>query len=225
MYCKLPVAKRNFAKRHRHAGKIAADDLPRDFDESCDDNLSVSDRGTASATGGKSKLSSSSRGSKRKRCDPQELLEQLAAHNVDEVQQEDGSPKEPFTGKVLESLLKERQEAWAALLLKRPRTKEGSKAMMSWVLEVLRTSDMEESAPITVKVETTAVGAGNEEGDDNNGDENTSGSMEQDTSKDGCSNGFKNSFKGDDEEEQPDDASTSSEDSVDLRASKKPKAL
>jgi len=176
VYCKLPVAKRNFAKRHRHMGKIAACDLPRDFEESCDDDLSTSEQGTATKGGAKAKGSPkppmvsgkktsvpasavaptvvaavSARGpakakSKPQRIDAKELLDYLSECNAKEVQEGDAPVKEPFSEQLLETLIKERKEAWDNLFLKRPKSNKDMSAIVAWVQDVLRVSDMEEAA-------------------------------------------------------------------------------
>jgi hypothetical protein len=161
VYCKLPVAKRNFAKRHRHTGKISVTDLPRDFEESSEgDDLSSSELGSA---GMKSpNLGMSSAAHPAVKSDPQnpvqweaqDLLDMLLARNVQELQT-DGSTgtssnKTPIGSEVLEQLIQKKQGDWDKLLMERPRTSKDPSAMATWLLEVLRVSDVDKTTAAVV---------------------------------------------------------------------------
>jgi hypothetical protein len=163
VYCKLPVAKRNFAKRHRHTGKISSVDLPRDLEESSEgDELSGSEQGSVgmkSLVGEKKEAADTlttavtSQAPKQPngtQWEAQELLDLLMARNVQELQP-DGSIgtnskiKSPLNADMLDQLLKKKQGDWDQLLLNRPRTSNDPSAMASWLLEVLRVSDVEKT--------------------------------------------------------------------------------
>lgn len=170
VYCKLPVAKRNFAKRHRHWGKIAPGDLPRDVLDGTggDDDLSTSDHGTTTTTeringdhkldgeGGDDDASDGSavpRSTTRPtlptspcRWNPDELLGELMSRNVAEVQQERGPPEEPLSVDDVAKFVDGRKELWEGLLLRRPRSNSRG-AMLAWIQDILRISDMEEILP------------------------------------------------------------------------------
>jgi hypothetical protein len=179
VYCKLPVAKRNFAKRHRHWGKIAPGDLPKDILEGtcADDDLSTSDHGTsttertdgdknnklAGEIGGDDDASDGSTIPERSttttttitttipalatsphKWNSDELLDELMSRNVDEIQRDREPPQESFVSDDDVAKFVERQkEVWEGLLLRRPRSNSSS-AMLAWVQDVLRISDMGE---------------------------------------------------------------------------------
>ncbi len=166
VYCKLPVAKRNFAKRHRHWGKIAPGDLPKDVLDSTsgDDDLSTSDQGTTTEQiNGNKHVREGDDGpdDAASECsvpggaapsiathqwNSDVLLGELMSRNVREVQKERAPPKEPLSDDVLARFVEGRKEVWEGLLLRRPRSNSGS-AMLAWVQEILRISDMEEALP------------------------------------------------------------------------------
>jgi hypothetical protein len=277
VYCKLPVAKRNFAKRHRHLGKIPASDLPRDFDDSCDgDDVSTSEQGipattttttvvaAAAATSGcdivgdstaaqppkaiKKKTTSSFK-QKTYRCDAKELLDELIARDAKELRE--GDSEHPLlSDEMIKRLLMKRQEKWNSLLSKRPKTKKG---MITWTQELLRLSEFfDESPEPPVTTATTTMNCGEtkkevkklsnevEKEDNSNPSLNLKGKPkeekvngdhghsrmndDEEDEEDGEIVEKENDDNYDDESDEeavPDDASTSSEDSVDLRATKK----
>lgn len=159
VYCKLPVAKRNFAKRHRHTGKISASDLPRDFEEGSEgDELSSSEQGSAglkSPSPEKAVTAPSVAAAKPQNAvqwEAQELLDLLLARNVQELQSDgstsNGSNKSPIAAEMLEQLIQKNQGEWDRLLMDRPRTSNDPSAMASWLLEVLRVSDVEKTTAV-----------------------------------------------------------------------------
>lgn len=161
VYCKLPVAKRNFAKRHRHVGKIPASDLPGDFDDSLEeDDLSNSEQGYAgmklsakvktdmsktNVAGSVAEAAASvSEPCNSGQWSAKELLDLLIARNVQELQSENnGARNLPITAEILGTLLQKKQGDWDKLLLDRPRSTNDPSAMASWLLEVLRVSDVD----------------------------------------------------------------------------------
>lgn len=168
VYCKLPVAKRNFAKRHRHWGKIAPSDLPKDILDgtSGDDDLSTSEQGTMERIEGDKHGDNGdderdASVATYKQVSPpadspnqlisDELLGELMTRNVAEVQQEQTPPKEPLSEEALAGFIEERRKPWEELLLERPKLPHGS-AMLAWVQEILRVSDMGEALPPATSV-------------------------------------------------------------------------
>jgi hypothetical protein len=267
------VAKRNFAKRHRHLGKIPPSDLPHDFDDSCDDDLSTSEQELVTAAtetcnnavgASKPKAANNATSEKQKtyRCDAQELLDELVSRNAKEVRQNDPI-YEALTDDMVETLLNKRREKWNSLLMKRPKTKKG---MITWTQEILRLSEMfDEESPAAATIPTTTINShinkktknqseqqptttlldgGKKKNDDDTNkkdtkDESTSlhlkrkvddelgvgDDMEEEEEEEQGEIVEKGKDDDDDDEVEaevvPDDATTSSEDSVDLRASKK----
>jgi hypothetical protein len=155
------VAKRNFAKRHRHAGKISVSDLPRDFEECSEgDELSSSERGNASMKS--PNLGKTSAAPPAAKSDPQipvqweaqDLLDMLLARNVQELQTDGGngssnnnnSNNAPIGSELLEQLIQKKQGDWDKLLMERPRTSNDPAAMATWLLEVLRVSDVDKTS-------------------------------------------------------------------------------
>jgi hypothetical protein len=150
------VAKRNFAKRHRHSGKISTSDLPGDFEEISEgDGFSSSERGSTGIFS--SHLEKVSTAPPVAESDPQtpiqweakELLDMLLARNVQELQS-DGSTgansnKTPIGSEMLGHLIQKKQGDWDKLLMVRPRASNDSAAMATWLLEVLRVSDVDKS--------------------------------------------------------------------------------
>ena len=182
VYCKLPVAKRNFAKRHRHWGKIAPSDLPKDILDGTpgDDDLSTSEQGTIEIIKGEKQgeqgdderdasVASSTRGSappaNSHQWSSDELLGELMARNAEELQQEQTTPLEPLSDDTLARFVKERQVAWQDLLLRRPKSPSSS-AMLGWVQEILRVSDVGGGAPPANSVIPTVAASGSFVGKD-----------------------------------------------------------
>jgi hypothetical protein len=135
IYCKIPVAKRNFAKRHRHVGKIPKSELPPDFDLLLEEEEAEEEKALVEP--------------QIKKWSSQELLDALMVQNVPELQAGGQNiPKPPFTGEVLETIVAKRQQEWDKLLLERPppSTSEDPSTMAAWVLQLLRASDMEKIA-------------------------------------------------------------------------------
>ena len=121
-HCKIPVAKRNFRKRHNHGlmaprGGRAAVNIGADSDEEEPDTgpASVVNNGGAGS------------GPANRSCVPAPPLSSA------------GSPVISADGKSIEP---ERSSRWAELLRDRPPTGD-SNAMSSWLLEVLSVSDLE----------------------------------------------------------------------------------
>ena len=142
-HCKVPVAKRNFRKRHKHGG----DDIPR---------------GTGDDSGGEEELPT-------KKGIPAHILagqndDALSSQSADSNPQEKSDlgvrrglvqssmrtfekKKQPEVAKAQESdvsakISTDRKERWAALLGKRPATKDGD-SMSAWLMEVLAVSDLD----------------------------------------------------------------------------------
>ena len=148
-HCKVPVAKRNFRKRHKHGGEDVPP-LQGDADDSGgEDEVSgkrdipsqiTAKRSNSDADG----LSSNSAESNDKEDMPQGLVQSstvthepnraapAAAAAVAAMQQYHENPK----------ISRERMERWASLLGRRPATKEGD-MMSAWLMDVLAVSDLD----------------------------------------------------------------------------------
>ena len=247
---KVPVAKRNFAKRHRHAGKIPKSELPRDFDQLLEEEEGSEDAAPSEDMPVEKVLPP-------KKWNSQELLDALMQRNVPELQAGGQNiPKPAFTGEVLDTIVAKRQDEWNKLLLDRPSpsASKDPSAMPAWLLQVLRVSDMEKIAAAftpCVPVPTKNLKNKNpglkkkkrkllskrsksqeEKKSPSKSEEKSSPVSSPSNStaeKDGVDDTKKTVNGGGSDLERPsqhsnppaDDSSTSSEDSVDLRASKK----
>ena len=145
-YCQLPVAKRNFCKRHKHPGKI------RDAEGSWEDELSeevkepIDRLGETVTSSGKIK-SISVKPKISEKIDANILIEMLLKHGSKEiVVPADGKgesrPKSPLSRAQAEKLGATRLEEWEKLLCKRPRSTSGE-AIVSWARKVLALSDLD----------------------------------------------------------------------------------
>lgn len=138
--CSLPVAKRNFFKRHKHAGKIPADRLT-DVATKEDDELSSSE---GSQSGKKASKPIA------KKWDGMKLLQALTAEGAEERGIHEGKAEKAISSGEMAQLVETRKKQWEALLGKRPRTND-ERPMLDWVKKVLSVSDL-------VKSETKANG-------------------------------------------------------------------
>ena len=145
-HCKVPVAKRNFRKRHKHGGE----DIPRGAgdDSGGEEEPSVKKGIPAHITADQDQendaLSSQSADS-----NPQEKsdlgvrqgLVQSSMRTFEKKKQPQvpEAPEESVTGAKISM---DRKERWAALLGKRPATKDGD-SMSAWLMEVLAVSDLD----------------------------------------------------------------------------------
>jgi hypothetical protein len=161
------VAKRNFAKRHRHTGKISIDDLPHDFEESSEgDELSSSERGGAGIKRPKHKKAAEAQpvvqsdSKNLVQWEAQELLDMLLARNVQELKS-DGTTNTSgnnthIGSEMYERLIKSKQGDWDKLLMERPRTTNNPAVMATWLLEVLRVSDVDTTPAADTSASATA---------------------------------------------------------------------
>lgn len=156
-HCKVPVAKRNFRKRHKHGGQDVRGGGDSDDDNSNDDiphHITASNRGEEEDADG---ISSQSAGSNNQespiddvnrglvRESMQNLKEQSRLSNLGEKRQKEG-----MSSGVASKISEDRKKQWAALLAKRPATTEGD-LMSTWLMEVLAVSDLE--TPIKIVAE------------------------------------------------------------------------
>jgi hypothetical protein len=214
--CSLPVAKRNFFKRHKHAGKIPTNRLVDGLHKD-DDDVSSSD--------GEDKKPAKKR---VKKWDAKKLLDKLVVQKAKEVTvQVEDKPKKSISSGEMAHLVENRKKTWEILLGKRPRSN-NQKSMLKWVQHVLAASDQtapeekETSEPKATKNGTTEkkmdklISTKNSAVEEDASSRNT---MEDD----GDVSSVEKNDKGKPEEDgNISDGSTSSSDgSVDLRAHKK----
>jgi hypothetical protein len=129
VHCSLPVAKRNFFKRHKHAGKIPTNRLVDGLHKD-DDDMSSSD--------GEDKKPAKKRA---KKFDAKKLLDKLVAQKAKEVTVEvEDKPKKSISSGEMARRVENRKKTWETLLGKRPRSN-NQKLMLKWVQSVLAASD------------------------------------------------------------------------------------
>ena len=153
-HCKVPVAKRNFRKRHKHGGEIIGDK----GDDSGDDETpkkGIPSQITASRDEEEDEdgISSQSADSTNHEGDESKkapVIKGTLAHismiapGVTNAKEDHGAGvAPPNNGKIND----ERLSHWISLLAKRPSTKD-SDTMSTWLMEVLAVSDLETPLPV-----------------------------------------------------------------------------
>ena len=156
-HCKVPVAKRNFRKRHKHGGEIVAGE-DSDAEE---DGLAV---GGGAPPESKKGIPSQIMAS-REEPEEADALSSQTSNSVHEQRKEKTAVEvkrglvrssmrtfeadrlnKPRTGMAAPAdggqISQERRERWKALLTMRPSTKDGD-SMSNWLMEVLSVSDLE----------------------------------------------------------------------------------
>lgn len=151
-HCKVPVAKRNFRKRHKHGGEIVAgedsgdEDEPREIKKGIPAQITANhvDFGEGDAVSSQSADSDNQNepnyapDAGNRHIDDTKGLVRISMRNFEESknpQVDDSSNKE-------QKVSSERKERWLSLLTKRPFTKDGD-SMSNWLMEVLAVSDLE----------------------------------------------------------------------------------
>lgn len=151
-HCKVPVAKRNFRKRHKHGGDVADKG-----DDSGDDEVTktgipsqiLAGRDEAADADG---ISSQSGESSEHHEETEKMTavpssrvveEHVLAHEARLNLDINGHSKAPVdVSATKEKICAERQDRWISLLAKRPSTKD-SDTMSGWLMDVLAVSDLE----------------------------------------------------------------------------------
>jgi hypothetical protein len=236
VHCQLPVAKRNFFKRHKHLGKIPPERLVH---------------GIAKVEDELSSLEGSSKRAVRcllKKADANSLLDKLVEQKSEQLVVAQGAiSPDNLTSNMRQKLVESRTDSWISLLGNRPRSRD-EKAMLLWVRQVLAVSDLGDSETnVNDPAPTTSVDDNERKSNPevNNRDELIGkeapdakkeseaeikydalggGKMEEDddaSSKNDESEGA--SVKPEDDGNVSDGSTSSSEGSVDLRAHKKAK--
>jgi len=151
--CKVPVAKRNFRKRHKHGGDPVAGGKG---DESGgeEDNVAVK-KGIPSQITASREEAAEADGISSQSADSTNKLDSKVKTSEADVQQglvrnsmrtfESAKKQSKTAGNAQSSpktISEERQARWVALLAKRPSTKD-SDTMSAWLMEVLAVSDIE----------------------------------------------------------------------------------
>eukprot|EP00980_Cylindrotheca_fusiformis_P030431 scaffold24801_cov181-Cylindrotheca_fusiformis.AAC.9 len=220
VHCSLPVAKRNFFKRHKHTGKIPADRLVVGLQKDEDD---------VSSSDGESKKPIKKR---VKTWNSKKLLGKLVDQKAKEINNGGkGQSKQKFVSSDEKSdLVESRKKEWDTLLGKRPRSNDEA-SMLKWVQNVLAVSDLSaQEGQKRPELETTKEGPGYEKAgaivdmkkNIHEEDASSRNSVEDDAE---VSSLEKNTKVKQEENGNNSDGSTSSSDgSVDLRAQKKLKS-
>lgn len=144
-FCKVPVAKRNFRKRHKHGGQ----DIPRGGDEEeaapVKKGIPAHIMASQNVDGDADAISSQSADS-----NPQQKsdigvrrgLVQWSMRTLEENAKKPEAAEAPADEEPSSKISLDRKERWAALLGKRPATKDGD-SMSAWLMEVLAVSDLD----------------------------------------------------------------------------------
>jgi hypothetical protein len=147
-FCKVPVAKRNFRKRHKHGGQ----DIPRGVDDSGGEEeappvkkgIPAHIMASKNVDGDADAISSQSADSNQQEKSDLGVRRGLVQssmrtlENAKKPEAVDAPADEAPSNKI--SL--DRKDRWAALLGKRPATKDGD-SMSAWLMEVLAVSDLD----------------------------------------------------------------------------------
>lgn len=168
-HCKVPVAKRNFRKRHKHGGEIVAGEDSGAEDDNSAVGGPVAPPSLANKRGIPSQIMASreepeeadalsSQTSNSVNHEPKDKTVEDDAIKAAAIQARLGLVRssmrtfqadrlnKPRTGMAAPAdggkISQERKERWEALLTKRPSTKEGD-CMSNWLMEVLSVSDLE----------------------------------------------------------------------------------
>eukprot|EP00339_Tiarina_fusa_P000556 CAMPEP_0117014864 /NCGR_PEP_ID=MMETSP0472-20121206/11981_1 /TAXON_ID=693140 ORGANISM="Tiarina fusus, Strain LIS" /NCGR_SAMPLE_ID=MMETSP0472 /ASSEMBLY_ACC=CAM_ASM_000603 /LENGTH=953 /DNA_ID=CAMNT_0004718533 /DNA_START=69 /DNA_END=2930 /DNA_ORIENTATION=+ len=188
-YCKLPVAKRNFCKRHKHTGKIPASNMVKDLDMNGNDDSSSEESQNEikkppppkkvvepvvvkeiklkppAKTKAEMKKAAKARALRVKKRTLQisanDALKGLVGQGIEELEQS-GAIKKPLSSEETKQLVEARGEKWEELLNKRPRYDRD--AMLFWVQDILATSDFD--TPLEGEEESIAEGASKMEEDE-----------------------------------------------------------
>jgi hypothetical protein len=148
-HCKVPVAKRNFRKRHKHGGEIVAGEDSGDEDDPKDITKGIPEQITANHEefGEGDAVSSQSADSDNandapdvgnKAIEDAKGLVRLSMRNFEESR---NAQVHDLVKKDM-NVSPERKRRWLSLLTKRPFTKDGD-SMSNWLMEVLAVSDLE----------------------------------------------------------------------------------
>lgn len=143
-HCKVPVAKRNFRKRHKHGGEA----IPRGDDSGGEEEvdkkgipsqITASREEAADADGISSQSADDSVPDVKKKSfvDEQQGLVRRSMRSFESAQK--GRDEVSSGNRVISA---ERNARWVALLAKRPSTKE-SDTMSAWLMDVLAVSDLD----------------------------------------------------------------------------------
>lgn len=148
--CKVPVAKRNFRKRHKHGGEPVAggkgdDSVGEENKKGIPSQITASRKEAAEADGisSQSADSANQHDSKIKAAAEADRQQGLVRNSMRTF--ETAKNKNKAEGKIQPSaktISGERQARWVALLAKRPSTRD-SDTMSAWLMEVLEISDLE----------------------------------------------------------------------------------
>jgi hypothetical protein len=154
-HCKVPVAKRNFRKRHKHGG----DDI-RGGDDSGDEEVAnkkgIPAQITAKCEVAHDGLSSQSDNSNGQDKQTELGIQQgLVRSSMRSFEKKSKANNSGVAGD--DKITPARQNRWTSLLAKRPATKDGD-SMSAWLMEVLAVSDLD--TPLNKPGEAAGGGGG-----------------------------------------------------------------
>lgn len=142
----MPVAKRNFRKRHKHGGE----DIPRGAgdDSGGEEEPPVKKGIPAHIMADQDGMEADALSSQSADSNPQEKSDLGVRQGLVHASMRSFEKKQPQVPKMPEEsvtgakISMDRKERWAALLGKRPATKDGD-SMSAWLMEVLAVSDLD----------------------------------------------------------------------------------
>jgi hypothetical protein len=167
-HCKVPVAKRNFRKRHKHGGE----DIPKGTGDDSGDEVEVvvqkkgiptqitANREASNDADGISSQSADSTKEHEKNMtetDVQQGLVRSSMRTFEIKQSKNTALKDiPAAAAPLgdDKISEKRQTRWVSLLARRPSTKDGD-SMSAWLMEVLAVSDL--ATPLKANPEVSAT--------------------------------------------------------------------
>jgi hypothetical protein len=145
-HCKVPVAKRNFRKRHKHGGEavpIKGDDSGGEEDvptKGIPSQITANREEDADADGISSQSNDST--NQNQRVSEADVQKGLVRNSMRSFEAKNKiKSKTPDNG-TMQKINDDRQQRWISLLSKRPSTKD-SDTMSAWLMEVLAVSDLE----------------------------------------------------------------------------------
>ena len=151
-HCKVPVAKRNFRKRHKHGGNDVAQ-LPGDEDSGAEEDVPSKRAGIPSQITAKPGMEADALSSNSAQSHDKEEIQQglvrNSIRNLEQQQAAKAASAPPSASAAMASpeddnpkITAERRNRWASLLGHRPATKDGD-SMSGWLMEVLAVSDLD----------------------------------------------------------------------------------
>jgi hypothetical protein len=162
-HCKVPVAKRNFRKRHKHGGE----EIPRGTDSGGEEEVKkgIPVHITADQNNGMEADALSSQSADSNPQEKSDLGLVQSSMRSFEKKTKPAAVEAPASAASDTKISSDRKDRWGSLLGKRPATKDGD-SMSAWLMEVLAVSDLDTPLKSADGVEAESVAPGLAVGDD-----------------------------------------------------------